>query len=35
MSLQEVERIVSQDVTLSYRLLRFIGSAAISQGRPI
>jgi c-di-GMP phosphodiesterase len=33
--LQEVERIVSQDVTLSYRLLRFIGNAAISQGRPI
>lgn len=33
--LQEVERIVSQDVTLSYRLLRFISNAAISQGRPI
>ncbi|MTW21671.1 HDOD domain-containing protein [Allochromatium palmeri] len=33
--LQEVEHIVSQDVTLSYRLLRFISNAAISQGRPI
>ena len=33
--LQEVEQIVSQDVTLSYRLLRFIGNVSISQGRPI
>ncbi len=33
--LQEVEQLVSQDVTLSYRLLRFIGNAAISQGRPL
>jgi c-di-GMP phosphodiesterase len=33
--LQEVERIISQDVILSYRLLRFIGNVAISQGRPI
>ncbi|NEV62450.1 EAL and HDOD domain-containing protein [Thiorhodococcus minor] len=34
-SLQEVELLISQDVTLSYRLLRFLGSAAVSQGRPI
>ncbi|BCU06094.1 EAL and HDOD domain-containing protein [Allochromatium tepidum] len=33
--LQEVERIISQDVTLSYRLLRFIGNVAVSQARPI
>ncbi|MBK1720293.1 EAL and HDOD domain-containing protein [Thiocystis violacea] len=33
--LKDVERLISQDVTLSYRLLRFLGSAAISQGRSI
>mgnify|MGYP001810605016 CR=1 FL=1 len=34
-SLQQVEHLIAQDVTLSYRLLRILGSAAISQGRPI
>lgn len=34
-SLQEVERLIGQDVSLSYRLLRFLSSAAISQGRTI
>lgn len=34
-SLREVETIVGQDVTLSYRLLRFISNASISRGRPI
>lgn len=33
--LQEVERLISQNVALSYRLLRFLGNAAISQGRTI
>jgi len=33
--LHEIEQIVSQDVALSYRLLRFIGNAAICQGRPV
>ncbi|QIK37783.1 HDOD domain-containing protein [Caldichromatium japonicum] len=33
--LMEVEQLISRDVTLSYRLLRFIGNAAISQGRPL
>ncbi|MBK1721248.1 EAL and HDOD domain-containing protein [Thiocystis violacea] len=33
--LQDVERLISQDVSLSYRLLRFLGSAGISQGRPV
>ncbi|NEX21975.1 HDOD domain-containing protein [Thiorhodococcus mannitoliphagus] len=34
-SLQEVELLISQDVSLSYRLLRFLGNVAVSQGRPI
>ena len=33
--LKEVEQIIGQDVTLSYRLLRFIGNVGVSQGRPI
>ena len=34
-SLQEVERLLSQDVAMSYRLLRVLSSAAVSQGRTI
>jgi len=33
--LQEVEQLISQDVTLSYRLLRILSGAAVSQARPI
>ncbi len=33
--LQEIGRLISQDVALSYRLLRFLGNAGISQGRTI
>ena len=33
--LQEVERLISQDVSLSYRLLRLIGNVGISQGRTV
>jgi len=35
LSLQEVERLIAQDVALSYRLLRFLSGASISQGRTI
>jgi c-di-GMP phosphodiesterase len=34
-SLQDVEKLISQDVALSYRVLRIMGSAAVSQGRTI
>ncbi|MFD2113538.1 EAL and HDOD domain-containing protein [Thiorhodococcus fuscus] len=35
LSLQEVERLIAQDVALSYRLLRFLSGASITQGRTI
>lgn len=34
-SVADIEQIISQDVTLSYRLLRFLSSASVSQGRTI
>lgn len=34
-SLQTVKRLISHDVTLSYRLLRILSSVALSQGRPV
>ncbi|WP_043753207.1 EAL and HDOD domain-containing protein [Imhoffiella purpurea] len=35
LSLQEVEHLIGQDAVLSYRLLRFLGGASVSQGRTI
>lgn len=34
-SLEELERLIVQDATLSYRLLRYINSAALSLGREV